>query len=257
MRKAIRFIVLKLWWVFPLLTIVFNFLVFPLVDYGIIAMLLLVGLSVAMLFIQLPIFIVLLVKKKWWRAAGAFFAGILSFISFVMFPLLLLSMYLDSQPDDFGKLHPIPEDMECELPLGGVSKYGDTLEYPSDEEVKLQPEISDTDTSTWLQIWNDGQGGRYKYAFYWPALPDGVVYLRCFETTENIELSPSAMSRNTKVEVAGHSSFGPLVESCDFVIYEGDWEEYYAVRVEVWHKPNNGKAHKLMQKTYRMEGWMR
>ena len=108
-------------------------------------------------------------------------------------------------------------------------------------------------------MWKCHQGGIYSYAFYWPALEDGEVYLRCFEATENIELSDNQIKRRTTTQVAGHNGFGQIVKPnhMEFTIYEGDWEEYYAVRVEVWHKPAKGKAHRLMQKVYRMEGWMR
>lgn len=43
-----------------------------------------------------------------------------------------------------------------------------------------------------------------------------------------------------------------------FTIYEGDWGDYYAARIEVWHKDAaTGEETKLCEKTYRVEGWMR
>ena len=118
-------------------------------------------------------------------------------------------------------------------------------------------DIDSTDSNSWLQIWNGEQGGIYHYAFYWPALSDGEIYLRCFEATKNTELSASRLKPRTTVRVLGHNEFGQVVPPTEFTIYEGDWEDYYAVRVEVWHKPTGGKPHKLMEKIYRMEGWMR
>jgi len=118
-------------------------------------------------------------------------------------------------------------------------------------------DIDSTDSNSWLQIWNGEQGGIYHYAFYWPALSDGEIYLRCFEATKDAELSASRLKPRTTVRVFGHNEFGQVVPPTEFTIYEGDWEDYYAVRVEVWHKPTGGKPHKLMEKIYRMEGWMR
>jgi len=43
-----------------------------------------------------------------------------------------------------------------------------------------------------------------------------------------------------------------------FTIYEGDWGRPYAVRFEVWFRPdNNGQERKLIEKIYKIEGWMR
>lgn len=54
------------------------------------------------------------------------------------------------------------------------------------------------------------------------------------------------------------SSFSKIVNKQEFTIYEGDWGDYYAVRVEVWHQDaSTGKEEKLLEKIYRMEGWMR
>ena len=118
-------------------------------------------------------------------------------------------------------------------------------------------DIDSTDSNSWLQIWNGEQGGIYHYAFYWPAISDGEIYLRCFEATKDTELSASRLKPRTTVRVFGHNEFGQVVPPTEFTIYEGDWGDYYAVRVEVWHRPKGGKEHKLMEKIYAMEGWMR
>ena len=89
-------------------------------------------------------------------------------------------------------------------------------------------------------------------------MPDGEVFLRCYEATENIELSASRLKEASTVEVKNHKGFGPVVEGQQFSIYEGDWDDYYAARVEVWHyDASTGKETKLLEKTYRVEGWMR
>lgn len=41
-------------------------------------------------------------------------------------------------------------------------------------------------------------------------------------------------------------------------IYEGDWDDYYAARIEVWFKnAETNQESKLLEKVYRVEGWMR
>lgn len=145
--------------------------------------------------------------------------------------------------DSFGKDHPIPAGLSYEIPM---------------PENAPEPAIDSQDADSYLQLWNGIQGGVYLYSLSYPALPDGEVYLRCFEVTENIELSASRLKGASTVEVKDHNAFGPVVERQQFSIYEGDWEDYYAARVEVWHhNASTGEETKLLEKTYRVEGWMR
>ena len=147
-------------------------------------------------------------------------------------------------PDNFGKEHTIPAQLDYNLPL----LEGEELPHP----------IDSTATNTWLQIWNDVQGGMYTYDFHHPALEEGWIYLRCYEATENIPLSPERISATSMVATPSTTSFSKLVEGQRFTIYAGDWGDYYAARIEVWHKDaNTGKERKLMEKVYRVEGWER
>ncbi|MBR3559840.1 MAG: hypothetical protein IKN78_13370, partial [Bacteroidales bacterium] len=98
----------------------------------------------------------------------------------------------------------------------------------------------------------------YEYTLYAPALPDGYVYLRCFEVTKDIALSTKEIVKRTKHEFSDHTSFGKVVDKRDFTIYEGVWGEPYAVRVEVWCHDNASRRDKcLLSKVYKLEGWMR
>ena len=43
----------------------------------------------------------------------------------------------------------------------------------------------------------------------------------------------------------------------EFTIYEGDWGEFYAARLEIWFVPaNGGKPRKLKEKLFKVQGWM-
>ena len=131
------------------------------------------------------------------------------------------------------------------------------MEYSIPFEENTNPAIViDRDGS--LQIWNGIQGGIYKYDFYYGPLPAGEIYLRCYEVTENIRLSADRIRESSKVTIDTTSSFSKVVDQLEFTIYEGDWGDYYAARIEVWHKnAKTGRETKLMEKVYRVEGWMR
>ena len=156
--------------------------------------------------------------------------------------------------DGFGKEHPIPEGLEYSIPLGIKSEVIDGEWNTLFEE----PLVDSTDTASYLQIWKDYEGGRYTYDFSYPALPAGTVFLKCYEAGDNIPLSTDVMRRNTFVPCTATLSFSTIVSKREFVIYEGDWGDYYAVRVEVWHRDSvTHQESKLTEKVYRMEGWMR
>lgn len=149
-------------------------------------------------------------------------------------------------PDKFAESHPIPEGMDYYLPI------------PEGES----PLVEENDTTTWLQVWEDIQGGIYKYDYYANKLPAGVVYLKCFEAGKNVPLSEDesrrAISNITAVPHSEIKKFEGVVQHKEFTIYEGDWEHYYAARIEVWHRDSlTNKEYKLNEKIYRVEGWMR
>ena len=188
--------------------------------------------------------VLLLIFKKWWKFLFSFIMGALTVAFFIYLLYLGISLAFNPGPDNFGKEHPIPAQLDYNLPL----LEGEELPHP----------IDSTATDTWLQIWNDFQGGMYTYEFHHPALEEGWIYLRCYEATENIPLSPERISAASMVATPSTTSFSKVVEKQCFTIYRGDWGDYYAARIEVWHKDaKTGKERKLMEKVYRVEGWQR
>ncbi len=182
------------------------------------------------------------ILKYWWIPLTVIAVCALSIL------MGFLSLFAPSS-DDFGRKHSIPDGLEYTIPFD---------EYSNPTVV-----IDSLDTDTYLQIWNDFQGGIYKYDFYYGPLPAGEVFLRCYESTKNIRLSAKTawgdrIYESSKVAIDSTSSFSKLVNKQVFTIYEGDWGDYYAARIEVWHKDaKTGKETKLMEKVYRVEGWMR
>lgn len=176
--------------------------------------------------------------KYWWIFP-------LAIIIIIAMYFLFASAIFEDKPDSFGKKHPIPEGMEYSIPLN----EGEVAEEPSNDSLSMDK---------YLQVWNGIQGGVYQYRFYYPALPDGEVFLRCYEATDSIGLSASRLRDASAVEVKDHTEFGLIADMQQFVIYEGDWDDYYAARIEVWHKDANTEEEtKLLEKIYRVEGWMR
>ncbi|MBR4802387.1 MAG: hypothetical protein IK041_06215 [Bacteroidales bacterium] len=161
----------------------------------------------------------------------------------VLIILALVLIYSSGSSDKFGKNHPIPQGLEYSLPLN------DSISAPA---------VDTLDSSTWLVLRNDIQGGIYNYDFYYTPLPAGEIFLRCFEATENIPLSEKEIEERSKVQIDSTASFSQLVNKQQFSIYEGDWEDYYAARVEVWFRDAATKQEKkLLEKVYRVEGWTR
>lgn len=180
----------------------------------------------------------LLKNKKWRQFAISFLISVIITLASMSVSLFLIMFY--PQNDEFGKKHPIPEGMDYSIPHD-TGTQADSL-----------------DRDSYLQIHNDYQGGIYMYDFYYGALPAGEVYLKCYEATENIPLSTDRIREESKVTIESTYSFTQVVNRQRFIIYEGDWGDYYAARIEVWHKDaHTGKETKLCEKTYRVEGWMR
>ena len=225
-----------------------------------------------LLLMQLISFIFIRKKQEKGKASGCVAAGIIWLAIFLSFSFFY-SLWSQSQPTGYAASHPIPEGLEYNIPLQeirvvdgdtvvpvlGIELRGtDTMYYRKGWQKHTPPTIDKENEQTWLQIWNSFQGGIYKYSFYYPELLSGTIYLRCFEVSKNEELSAKRLKEATSVDFHRHNKFGKIVDMQEFTIYEGDWGDYYAVRVEVWyHDPGKKEDRMLMSKIYRMEGWMR
>lgn len=230
--------IINYWWVVPffmvLQMLVILFVMFQIPGGWVEDMSIVVWLVAAIA--ELVLLVLLLFHKEWKRLflSMAIVVGIVAVLPFV-------SLIAMSAPDGFARHHPIPEGMELNIPLG-------------DGEAT----IDSNNVDSFLQIWNGDQGGIYEYDFYYPQLSAGTIFLRCFEAGKNEPLSEDRLLKSSAVENTAVMEFSKVVEKQKFTIYEGDWEEYYAVRVEVWHRDSiSCKETKLMEKFYRMEGWMR
>lgn len=234
-------IILRYWYILPILlalfmvSLIYLFLSDPSVIETVVGILLLLTL------IMLPVsWAILFVNKQRWK----FFAslgGSLVIVCVLWIPLEIASM---NSPDGFGKEHPIPYGLKYNLPL-------------TEDSCSIEP-VDSLAPNTYLTIWNSFQGGIYTYDFYYEPLSSGEIYLKCFEVTENLPLSEERIAESSKVLINSTSSFEKLVSRQEFTIYEGDWGDYYAARIEVWYRDSVTKEErKLLEKVYRVEGYMR
>ena len=203
-------------------------------------------LLVLVVFLIIVSWLILLINKQRKKCLYSFLITIVAGFA-LSIPLSLTGLFAPSS-DNFGRRHIIPDGLEYNIPF--------------EENANPTLVIDSLDTDTYLQIWNDMQGGVYKYDFYYGPLPAGEIFIRCYEVTKNIRLSADRFEdrlyERSKVTIDTTTSFSKLVNQQEFTIYEGDWGDYYAARVEVWHKDaKTGEETKLMEKIYRVEGWER
>ena len=250
---TLKDVIIKFWYVFPLLAVVLLFILilltatYPSLFENIVFCILLFTL------IMLPVsWCVLLANKKWWRCIISVVVSIV-FVGVLGFYLIFAAM---SAPTTFGKDHPIPEGLAYNLPHRTEYVYDSISEILS--PVPDSVVVDTLNADSYLQIWDGSQGGIYNYDFYYGPLPAGEIYLKCFEVTEDIPLSDYRLKKASMVQINGTSTFSKLVDKQRFTIYEGVWNDYYAARIEVWFKDaKTGDEKKLLEKVYRVEGWMR
>lgn len=235
---------LKYWWVYAVVCLVLigieTFLEYyqvnrpPLIDDVVVVFFILATCLLAIAGI------VSLLKKRFLVFLGILMSGLCSIILF--FCLMFFLWAHSDYSDPFGKEHPIPANMTCNLT----------------KESFCMDDIDSTDTTNWLRIHDEFQPGIYEFQYFSTALSDGYIYLICFEATENIPLSEDRIALKTKTAVKNHTEFRPVGGYHVFTVYEGDWGDFYAVRVEVWHHNTaTNKETKLCEKIYKMQGWQR
>ena len=253
--------IIKYWYVLPVLLALLSIVLFARITvptavidaWWIIVLLILVLLPVT--------WVVLLVNKKWLKFTISFLASSVIVVGMGIFSVYTAAHILfDPDTSPFGKDHPIPEGLEYNLPLNNkclVETDSCSYEWTEDLDSLVSP-VDIHDPNTYLNIRKGIQGGIYLYDFSYGPLPAGEIYLKCFEATENIPLSETRISKASRVEIKPTKTFSKLVDKQEFTIYEGVWGDYYAARIKVWFKDAKTKEEKkLIEKVYRVEGWMR
>ena len=110
-----------------------------------------------------------------------------------------------------------------------------------------------------LALSDSFQGGIYNAQVRCNPMARGRIYLKAFEITRNEPLSADRLKTST-TEWVGWSDDPEeqFLSETHFTIYEGDWEQHYGARFEVWFTPDGGGAErKLLTRDFKIEGWMR
>lgn len=110
-----------------------------------------------------------------------------------------------------------------------------------------------------LGLANGSQGGIYDlYGFINPG-EAGYLYVKAFEVTQGTPLSARRLKEDS-LEYTGWSDDPgeQFFWNAHIMIGEGDWGTFYPARFEVWFVPASGAPErKLMEKVFRIQGWMR
>lgn len=146
-----------------------------------------------------------------------------------------------------------------------VDHFADGLKLP--EDVVLREPVGDSQPRYYtppsapgdIRLTEGGQGGLYEADVWCNPGGPGTVYLRVFEITRGTELSRHRLPGRTRRDALYDADPAKMLHHrMDFTIYEGNWGQHYGARFELWFRPSDGRPErKLLERNYRVEGWMR
>ncbi len=185
-----------------------------------------------------------LVKKP--RSLGVMACVSLGWNLFVYWFLYLVLISNDPFTDDLY----IPNDIKINYPI--------TLNDPGDMNAinwKLMlNKVPEAESLSLVAV--PGNPGIYEYALWLKSKEDGVVYIKAFEVTKEIELSVSRLKDRSSLRI--HKNSPMHLYHTQFTIYEGDWGYPYAARIELWFDSDaSEKDEMLFSNNYVIEGWSR
>ncbi|WP_264743738.1 hypothetical protein [Chryseobacterium oryctis] len=149
--------------------------------------------------------------------------------------------------DFFADNLKIPQNIKFEKPIN------------LNENLSSELKIPNINTPTFL-LYDGFQPGIYQYEIFINKIEKGTAYLKVYEITKNEKLSEKDIEEKSKINI--YNPTNKLMKfklKDDFTVYEGDWNQFYGSRIEVWFKPENKseKERKLFSKNYIIQGWQR
>lgn len=110
-----------------------------------------------------------------------------------------------------------------------------------------------------IELWQGGQSGIYNATLWANPGEPGRVYLKAFEVTQGTPLSAEYLYDRSHEWLGWSDDPDELfLSNSRFTIYEGDWDDFYAARFEVWFEPDSGGSdRKLLERVFKIEGWQR
>ncbi len=155
------------------------------------------------------------------------------------------------------------ESMERRMTKASIgelqAEFASLLEQPTWEHAKtLFPVGAITEGNPSFELRNGMQGGIYSADIRCNPGEPGRLYLKAFEITGETPLSVARLKGRTSEYLGWSEDPKELFAShVRFTIYEGNWEQYYGARFEVWFTPESGTAdRKLMESNWKIQGWM-
>lgn len=151
--------------------------------------------------------------------------------------------------------HPFPKSLEQ------VATTGTPIQEPADSDAALPP----ASNRPCLTLRKGFQGGIYKADIHANPGEPGFLFLRAFEPITNTPLSEDSPDLTRRISSktrhpALHSN-NPneqFTSEAEFKIMEGDWNQFYAARIELWFAPESGIPPRLIHSgVFRVEGWQR
>ena len=220
----------KIWW-YPIMVLVISgaiFLTGLLVKQDFVIDISLLGFLIACILIFISCITQLFIKK--------WYFGLLQVAITVPIIYYLLLLMALSPPDFFAAHLAIPSDIEISNPA---------TSEPSHEEIHSKK----------LVLTQSFQPGIYNYYVLHSGDNQGTYFIKAYEITSNQVLSESRLKDRSKIYA---DETYQKVHKNDFTIYEGDWGQEYAARIELWFIPSNGGSeYKIEESNYIVEGWMR
>jgi len=135
-----------------------------------------------------------------------------------------------------------------------------TLELAEKEfaELALPADAIVTNRQPGFVIYDGTQGGIYIMDVVCNPGEPGMLYIKANEITTGAKLSEHRLAEKVALTFGSDNEDELYRSRWEFKIYEGNWEQHYGARIEVWFKPDSGKTdRKLFEKNYKIQGWMR
>lgn len=250
MKEKIKRYVLLKWWI-PILPFILAALIF----IGLISSTNHLLLNITD-YLLLSSVILLLIAGIWQLIKGKWYLGILQLvvlffgIAGLIFIATFMSMF-GPDTDTFADNLTVPDNVEIQYPVD--LRMGENFEGIRPDSLNFKSNELE------FQLYNSFQPGLYEYDIWLNSDKSGILFLKAFEITQEIELSKSRLKERSTIRIEDTNGETQKFGTNDhFTIYEGDWGKPYGARFEVWFKADNQNEEiKLFEKNYVIEGWMR
>lgn len=192
--------------------------------------------------------VVAFVRRDFKRGLLTGLLGIVCGVGLMVANGIAMLCFMFADPDHFADDLTLPTGVALAEPV------------PYTDEESLRHRVSEpVDGAACIQLYKGFQGGIYEADVWCNPQEPGHLYLKAFEITRAIELSGDAIREcTTQSAKYGPADRPPFLHQMSFTVYEGNWGQYYGARIEVWFKPDGpGQERKLLEKNFKIEGWMR